>query len=212
MVGVLGHVGTYLAAESTASKRPSNGAPQMRADGVLKGACLSRPVGFLCLFSHTFSGQATMSLGRGGESVAPVFLEASANNQTIVDSCAGGVGSWVSKAFPSRVRYVRCCRLLQGPGCCQSYARHTSHGASADLSHFGKLLEGSVQWRSARSGPQRKIYRVLALLDRQIEPVSDVVLCPLRPSDAQDPGPVMLMDDAAPVRLDRVCPFSSLAV
>lgn len=85
--------------------------------------------------------------------------------------------------------------------------------ASADLSHFGKLLEGSVQWRSARFGPQRKIYQVLALLDRQIEAVSDVVLCLLRPSDAQDPGPVMLMDDAAaPVRLDRVCPFSSLAV
>lgn len=76
--------------ESTVVKRPSNGAAEMKADRVPKGlAC--HPVK-ICWASQQF-WTGTMSLGHGGESVAPVFLEASAN---IVDSCehCGLVRRW----------------------------------------------------------------------------------------------------------------------
>lgn len=73
-------------------KRPSNGTAEMKADRVER-ACLSRCQDLL---------PGTMSLGHGGGSMAPVFLEASAND---VDSCAGG--EVVSKAFPAVcVRYL----------------------------------------------------------------------------------------------------------
>jgi hypothetical protein len=73
-------------------KRPSNGAPEMRADRVER-ACLSpcHPVKICWPLQHLLPG--TMSLGRGGESVAPVFLEASANNVGLVGT-GGEVGRW----------------------------------------------------------------------------------------------------------------------
>lgn len=82
----LRHVGTYLAAESTVLKRPSNGDPEMRE---LTGCRTGLPVKicWLFLFVHFSSGQARCHSGAARKSVAPVFLEASANN---VDSCAGG--------------------------------------------------------------------------------------------------------------------------
>lgn len=142
--------------ESTALKRRSNGAAEMKADRVER-ACLSRSVGFILLFSTLRPG--TMSLGRGDESVAPVFLEASANNG---DSCAGG--DPVSKASPGCAQYAAagCCTIPRYIAGCQSYARYTTRGESADLSHFGKLLEDSVQWRrpgEGCEGCEGKIYR-----------------------------------------------------
>lgn len=80
------HVGTYLAAESTASKRPSNGDPEMKADRVPGGLACQDLLAFF-FFSALYSGQARCHSGAARKSVAPVFLEASANN---VDSCAGG--------------------------------------------------------------------------------------------------------------------------
>lgn len=84
---MLANLSTYLAAESTALKRPSNGAPEMKADRVSRGLACQDLLACFFFFCQALSGQGTMSLGRGDERVAPVFLEASANN---VDSCAGG--------------------------------------------------------------------------------------------------------------------------
>lgn len=70
----------------------------------------------------------------------------------------------MSKAFPGPCTVcnmyvaVGCCRALMPPGC-QSYARYTSPWASADLSHFGKLLEDSVpSGDGGEAGLRRKIY------------------------------------------------------
>lgn len=127
-------------------KRPSNGAPEMKADRADWLACqdlLAFPA--LSLFFWFWPGTMSPGHGHGDESVAPSFLEASANN---VDSSA----KWgpASKAFPGCCTV--CCRRALVLTGCQSYARwlYTAKGPSADLSHFGKLLEDSVQWRWAR--------------------------------------------------------------
>lgn len=147
------HVGTYLAAESTALKRPSNGDPEMKADRVSGGLACQDLLAFFLFSTLFWSG--TMSLGRGEEE------RGAGVSRSECEQC-GLVRRWgpVSKAFPGRVQYViyvavGCCRA-QMPTGCQSYARYTSHGASADLSHFGKLLEDSVPDGDGRGWPARE--------------------------------------------------------
>lgn len=156
--------------ESTALKRRSNGAAEMKADRVER-ACLSRSVGFILLFSTLRPG--TMSLGRGDESVAPVFLEASANNG---DSCAGG--DPVSKASPGCAQYA-------AAGCCTIHCRlpklrpiHDQRGTSRSQ----PLRQASGRQRPmATAGRGLRGQDIQVLLDRKIEPVSDAVLWLLRP-------------------------------
>lgn len=66
---MLGHVGTYLAAESTASKLPSNGVPEMKADRVLRGLACQDLLAFyfptLCLARHHVTRPGRRERGAG---------------------------------------------------------------------------------------------------------------------------------------------------
>lgn len=147
MVGMLGHVGTYLAAESTASKLPSNGVPEMKADRVLKGLACQDLLAFyfptLCLARHHVTRPGRRERGAGV-------------SRSECEQCGLVRGGELGEQGISRPCTVCRSRLLSaaaGPRCLPA-AKVTpdtpAMGASADLSHFGKLLEDMLQWRSAR--------------------------------------------------------------
>lgn len=121
-----------------------------------------------------------MSLGRGGERVAPVFLEASANN---VDSCAGGElrarHSPAVYSMWSMVVGVGCCRALMAPPAAKVTPDTQGHG------HHQISATSASFWKTASNGDGARLVcegreSLLVLMDRQIEPVSDVVLSLLR--------------------------------
>lgn len=132
----LRHVGTYLAAESTALKRPSNGDPEMKADRVCRAGLPVKICWLFFLFSTLF-WSGTMSLGRGEEE------RGAGVSRSECEQC-GLVRGWgpVSKAIPGlcTVCNVCCCRLLQGP----------------DAYRLPKLRPIHQPWGISRSQPLRQ--------------------------------------------------------